>query len=573
MPDHEVVIRNGTVVDGTGTPGRRADVAIDRGRVTGVGNVDGRGARELDAEGALVTPGWVDVHTHYDGQVTWDPYVTPSSYQGVTTVVMGNCGVGFAPVRPDRHDWLIALMEGVEDIPGTALAEGITWGWETFPEYLDVIERAPRAIDVAGQVPHAALRGYVMGDRGADHAEVPTADEIVAMGRLAAEAVQAGALGFSTSRTVAHRSSDGRPTPSLTATSDELLGIARAVGATGSGVFQAVADFVDLEDEFALLRAIAEVSGRPISITTLQRGGLASDEYVRILGLIERAVADGVQIRGQVAARPVGVMLSLEGRANPLMGSSTYQSIAEQPFTVLVSELRRDEVRERILAELAALPAGSNPLEHLTPAFAMGDQLQYFPDPEQSLAAEAQRRGMALTAVAYDALLEHDGHGMIYVPVMNYVDANAVAVRAMLEHPLTVPGLGDAGAHCTMICDASFPTFLLAYWGFGAPVDQRFPVEWIVKRQCADTAALVGLCDRGVLAPGFRADVNIIDPGELTIGAPEMLHDLPMGGKRLVQRVRGYRATLVAGEVVYRDGEATGALPGRLVRGAQSAPA
>src|SRR5581483_9333324 len=307
MPDHDLVVRGGTVVDGTGAPARAADVAVDHGRVSAVGEVAGRGREEIDADGLLVTPGWVDVHTHYDGQATWDELLTPSSWQGVTTVVMGNCGVGFAPVRPDRHEWLIALMEGVEDIPGTALSEGISWGWESFPEYLDVLETRRYAIDVASQVPHAALRGYVMGDRGADHEEVPTADEIATMGRLAAEAIDAGALGFTTSRTVAHRSADGRHTPSLTSTADEFLGIARAIGETGKGVFEVVADLVDLDGEFALIRAMAEVSSRPLSLTTLQRPECAPGEYRRILGLIEAAVADGVAMRGQVAARPVGL--------------------------------------------------------------------------------------------------------------------------------------------------------------------------------------------------------------------------------------------------------------------------
>ena len=558
MAEHDVVIRNGTVVDGTGAPARSADVAVRDGVVTEVGRVDGRGRRELDADGLLVAPGWVDVHTHYDGQVTWDPLLTPSSWQGVTTVVMGNCGVGFAPVRPDRHEWLIALMEGVEDIPGTALHEGIDWEWESFPEYLDAIDRRPHAIDVAAQVPHAALRGYVMGDRGADHAEVPTRAEIAEMGRLAAEGVEAGALGFSTSRTVAHRSVDGRPTPSLTATADELLGIAAAVGATGRGVFQVVADMVDLDAEFALVRAIAERSGRPLSLTTLQRPEFAPDEYRRILGLIEAAVADGVAIRGQVAARPVGLVLSLEGRVHPLLASPTYQSLASRPLAEQAVELRRPEVRSAVLAELGG--GDGPPLDRLGPVFRLEDPPRYDQRPEEAVDL----------AGAYDALLERDGHGTLYVPVMNYVEGDMGATREMLTHALTVPGLGDAGAHCTMICDGSFPTYLLQHWARDVAEDQRLPVEWVVKRQCADTAALVGLGDRGVLAPGRRADVNLIDLEGLTVGPAEMLHDLPTGGRRLVQRARGYEATLVAGEVVMQGGEPTGALPGRLVRGART---
>jgi N-acyl-D-aspartate/D-glutamate deacylase len=560
MADHDLVIRHGTVVDGTGSPPRAADVAVDGGRIAAVGEVPGVGAEELDADGLMVLPGWVDVHTHYDGQVTWDPLLTPSSWQGVTTVVMGNCGVGFAPVRPDKHEWLIALMEGVEDIPGTALHEGISWGWESFPEYLDVLDATPHAIDFAAQVPHAALRGYVMGDRGADHHEVPTPEEIETMGRLAAEAIEAGALGFTTSRTVAHRSADGRHTPSLTATADELLGIARAIGATGKGVFEVVADFVDLEAEFGVLRSMAEVSKRPMSITTLQRPEFAADEYRRILELIEAAASNGVELRGQVAARPVGLILSLEGRVHPLVASPTYQRLAPLPLPERVVELRRPDVRAAILAELAD-PA-TDLVGRFGSAFALGDPPRYDRRPDEVLDR----------AAAYDALLERDGRGTIYVPVMNFVEGDLAATREMLVHPLTVPGLGDAGAHCTMICDGSFPTYLLQFWGREAPAADRLPVEWLVKQQCADTAALVGLGDRGVLAPGRRADVNLVDLDALAVGPPEMLYDLPAGGKRLVQRADGYRATLVAGHVVMRDGEPTGALPGTLVRGAQPAP-
>src|SRR4051812_6811018 len=332
MHEHDVVIRDGFVIDGTGVPGRTADVAIDGGRIASIGTVEGRGREEISAEGRVVAPGWVDVHTHYDGQVTWDPTLTPSSWHGVTTAVMGNCGVGFAPVRPDRHDWLIELMEGVEDIPGTALHEGISWGWESFPEYLDVIGRRSLALDLAAQVPHSALRGYVMGDRGAFHEEVPTADQISRMGALAAEAIEAGALGFSTSRTVAHNSADGRQAPSLTATREELLGIATAIGTTGKGVFEIVADFFDLEPEFALVRAMSEVSGRPMSITTLQRPNVPADEYIRILDLIEAGAHDGVPLWGQVAARPVGLIMSLEGRIHPLTPAPSYQRIAHLPF-------------------------------------------------------------------------------------------------------------------------------------------------------------------------------------------------------------------------------------------------
>ena len=453
MADHDVVIRGGTVVDGTGAPGRRADLAIDEGMITQVGEVSASGHEEMDADGLLVTPGWVDVHTHYDGQVTWDPLLTPSSWQGVTTVVMGNCGVGFAPVRGDRHDFLIRLMEGVEDIPGTALHEGITWGWESFPEYLDVIDSTPHAIDFGTQLPHAALRAFVMGDRGADHAELPTDSEIGEMARLAAQAVEAGALGFSTSRTVVHRSSDGTPTPSLTATADELLGIARAIGATGQGVFEIISDLVDLDAEFALMRAMAEVSGRPMSITTLQRPEQDPDEFRQLLKLIDGAVADGVQLRGQVAARPVGIVLTLGGRVHPLQPSATYQErVAKLPVPEQARRLRDPELRATILRELA--DAGDGFTRRFPDSFALGDHPRY-----------DRRREDALDfAGMYDTLIADDGRGTIYVPVMNYTAGDMAVTREMLVHPLTVPGLGDAGAHCSMICDGSFPTYLLEFW-------------------------------------------------------------------------------------------------------------
>lgn len=560
MAHHDLVIRNGIVIDGTGAPRFAADIAVDDGVITAVGTVARSGRTELDASGLLVTPGWVDIHTHYDGQVSWDPYLTPSSWQGVTTAVMGNCGVGFAPVAPDRHAWLIELMEGIEDIPGTALHEGITWGWESFPDYLDVIDRAPHAIDFAAQLPHAALRGYVMGDRGADHEERATPEEIERMGAIAAEAVLAGAIGFSTSRTVAHRSADGRHTPSLTASRDELLGIAQAIGATGLGVFEIVADLFDLDNEFALIREMAEVSGRPVSVSLLQRPEFAPDEYRRILQLIEEANAAGLRVVGQVAARPVGLIMSLEGRVNPLMPSPTYQSIAHIDLAERVDLLRDPARRERIISEIEAVGGDMNGLARVM--FELVEPIRYDQSPDETLDI----------ASAYDVLLANNGNGRIYVPVMNYVEGDLRATREMIAHPHTVPGLGDAGAHCTMICDASFPTWMLQFWGRDVADDQRFALEWIVKQQAHDTAQTVGLDDRGSLQPGMRADINLIDLDALAVGVPEMLRDLPADGKRLVQRANGYRSTIVAGTVVMNDGVPTGELPGRLVRGAQPAP-
>lgn len=568
MPDHDAVVRGGTVIDGTGAPPRRADVAVDGGAVTGVGRVQGTGRIEVDAGDLLVTPGWVDVHTHYDGQATWDAYLSPSCWQGVTTVVMGNCGVGFAPVAPDRHDWLVALMEGVEDIPGTALSEGIQWAWESFPEYLDALEAMPHALDIAAQVPHTALRGYVMGDRGAEHDEVPTRDEIDRMGALARDAIEAGALGFTTSRTVNHRSSDGRLTPSLTATEDELLGIARAVGTTGRGVFEAVADFVDVEREFALLRAMAEVSGRPISISTSQTDR-RPDQWRRLLELIDEANRDGVPVRGQVATRAVGVLMGLQSTINPFSATTTYRELAALPLAERVERLRNAEIRSAVLREANATGTLLGAFDRM---YQLGDPPDYEPDPSTSVAARAGGMQLAPAELAYDLLLEREGRELLYVPFNNWADGNLDPVREMLLHHYTVPGLGDAGAHCGLICDGSFPTSLLTHWGRDRRHD-RLPIEWLVKRQTADTARLVGLHDRGTLEPGMKADLNVIDFEALRLRPPEIIHDLPAGGRRLVQHADGYVATMTSGRITFRSGEPTGDLPGALVRGARPRPA
>jgi N-acyl-D-aspartate/D-glutamate deacylase len=561
----DLVIRGGLVVDGIGAPGRTADVAIAGGRIRQVGGDIARGHREVSADGLLVAPGWVDVHTHYDGNVLWDPLVTPSSSHGVTTAVTGNCGVGFAPVRRESRDWTISLMEGVEDIPGEVLRRGLSWEWETYPEYLDAIDAVPRAIDVGTQVPHAALRVYVMGERGIDHQEVPTDDEIRRMGELAAEAIVAGALGFSTSRSRNHFSSDGRLTPTLTATAAELLGVARAIGATGRGVFEAVFEDGDIAPHLDLLRQVCEVSGRPLSLTTLQRFGQPSSQYRTILDGIERAVADGLAMRGQVAARPVGLLMSLKGRVHPLLGSPTYQAMAGRPYADRLAALAEPATRTRILEELHA---GEDPMSRFVHAFELGDPPQWTFAPERSIRHQAAARRLPAVDVAYDVIA---AGGMIFVPVANFVDGDLDAHREMLVHPLTVPGLGDGGAHCTMIADFDFPTFLLSYWARDAAEDQRVPVEWAIKRQCADTAALVGLGDRGILAPGKKADVNLIDLAALAPTAPRIIEDLPGGGSRLVSGAVGYVTTVVSGQVAFEGGVHTGALEGALVRGGRTA--
>jgi len=564
----DLLVRGGTIVDGTGAPRFTGDVGIRGDRIVAVGRVGESARRTLDADGLLVAPGWVDVHTHYDGQVTWDPLLSPSCWHGVTSIVMGNCGVGFAPVRPGSHDYLIRLMEGVEDIPGTALAEGIRWEWESFPEYLDALGRRSYSLDVAAQVPHAALRFYVMGERGADHAEAPTPAEIDAMGRLVREAVAAGALGFTTSRTRNHRASDGRFTPSLTAPEDELVGIARRMGEAGQGVFEIVSDFAGREAEWAMFRRMVEVSGRPMSISLLQLE-TAPEAWRHWLATLADANAAGLPMKAQVAARAVGVLLGLDATLHPFCSHPSWPELAALPRAERLARLRDPVLRARLLAEKPA-PALAGIAFDFERLFALDDPPDYEPTPDRSVAAEAARRGMDPPALAYDLLLADDGRQLLYRPVMNYAHGDLEATREMLEHPHTVPGLGDAGAHVGLICDGSFPTFLLSHWGKDRTRGAKLPVEWLVRSQTSDTAELVGLRDRGRLEPGMKADLNLIDWDALGVRRPEIVFDLPAGGRRLVQRATGYRATVVSGEVTFELGESTGAFPGRLVRGARA---
>jgi len=563
----DLIIRGGTLIDGTGDPARPADVGISGGRIAEIGSDLGAARRELDACGLLVTPGWVDVHTHYDGQATWDSLLSPSCWHGVTTVVMGNCGVGFAPVRPGSHEYLIKLMEGVEDIPGTALAEGIDWSWESFPEYLDALERRPHSIDIGAQVPHGALRFYVMGERGADHTQVPTAAEIDQMGELVREAVLAGALGFTTSRTKNHRTSDGRFTPSLTATPEELVGISQRFGEAGQGVFEIVSDFVDGRDEWSLLQKMVEVSGRPMSIS-LAQADQAPERWRDSLRLLDSLNAAGLPMKAQVATRAIGILLGLEATMNPFSSHPSYRTIADLPFAERVARMRDPELRRKILSEKVA-PGLANLVAEYEKLFVLGDPPDYEPAPSSSIGAEARRRGLPPQEHVYDLLLQQEGRALLYRPFLNYSDGNLDSTRAMLQHAHTVPGLGDAGAHCGLICDGSFPTYLLSHWGRDRSRGDKLPVEWLVKRQTADTADLVGLRDRGRIAPGLRADINLIEFEALGIRHPEIVYDLPAGGKRLIQKATGYRATVQNGELTFEDGEETGALPGRLIRGPQ----
>ncbi|MGQ0574275.1 MAG: N-acyl-D-amino-acid deacylase family protein [Pseudonocardia sp.] len=570
----DVVVRNGTIADGTGAPLRVADVGISGDRVAAVGERLGRGTTEIDARGALVMPGWVDVHTHYDGQATWDAHLAPSAWHGVTTVVMGNCGVGFAPVHPHDHDRLVALMEGVEDIPGTALHEGLPWDWRSFPDYLDALARRRWDVDVAAQLPHAPLRVHVMGERGANR-EPATPDDIAAMARLAGEAVRAGALGFTTSRSLNHRTADGDPIATLTASADELAGIAAGMG---GGVLQLLSDFVDLDAEWATVRGMVERSGRPLSFTVATVPD-AFDGARRLLDRIAAARADGLPMTAQVAPRAIGLLFGFSCTLHPFAANPFWQRAGLGALTPAeqVAQLRRPDVRAALLdAHVDRFdprnPLGGGLAARFDVMFEFADPPDYDPDPATNVAALAAARGVAPHELALDVLTaDDDGTAMLYMPYFNFRPADGIGIcRDMLRHPHAVPGLSDGGAHAGTICDASYPTFLLQHWGRDRG---EFPIEWIVERQCRATARLVGLHDRGVLAPGYRADLNVVDVDRLALPRPEVHHDLPAGGRRLLQRAVGYRHTFVAGVETYRDGVATGAVPGRLVRGAQPAPA
>ena len=564
---HDLVIRGGTVIDGTGRERFEADVAVDGARVSRIGRVVGRGRREITAAGRLVTPGWVDVHTHYDGQATWDPDMTPSILHGVTTVVMGNCGVGFAPASPAQHDFLISLMEGVEDIPGAALAEGLSYEWESFPEFLDHLERLPRTLDVAAQMPHHALRVYVMGERAARH-EDARVEDVERMADLTAEAVRAGALGFTTSRTYVHRTSAGAPVPGTFAAPDELVGIARGMGGTGRGAFGMISDFTDEDADLAWMRRVVEVSGRPLWFL-LVRWDHEGEKWRRMLERTAAAAADGLDIRAQVASRPIGTLMGLQGSLHPFIAHRAYRPLAALPVAQRAARMRAPEVRRSILAEerevkSAFMRTVTRDFHKLYP---MGDPLDYEPARETSVAGIAERDGLDPKALAYDLLCEGDGTRLFFFPINNYGDGDLDSVGEMMRHPRTLLGLGDGGAHCGVICDASMPTTLLSHWGRDRTRGERLPLEWLVKRQTSDNAEYFGLADRGRIVPGAKADLNVIDFDRLGVRLPHIVHDLPAGGRRLTQEALGYEATVVAGEVVLEHDTLTGARPGRLVRG------
>jgi N-acyl-D-aspartate/D-glutamate deacylase len=572
--DYDLVIRGGMIADGRGSPLFEADLGVSDGRIAAMGKFGGSGGEEIDARGLLVAPGFVDIHSHYDGQAVWDERLLPSGWHGVTTTVMGNCGVGFAPVRDGDRDRLVDIMEGVEDIPGKVLHEGLSWDWTSFPDFLDALESRPRDIDVCAQLPHSAVRIYVMGDRAA-RLEPATPDDIAQMRRIACEAMHAGAIGFSTSRTLNHRMPNGDPIPSQGARGDELSGIAMGLKDAGRGVLQIISDFFPDQRaaEFGLMRDMVQASGRPLSLTMLQRNH-DPEGWRDVMGMVEAAAEDGLPIRVQVAPRPLGTLYGLDMARHPFSFHPSFQAIADLPLSQKVAALRDPGMRARLVAErpVHAIERLVRRVESFDHMFPLGDPPDYAPPRENSITAIAKREGRTRQEVAYDLMLEDDGRAMLFAPGTNYAYYNLDVCREFIEHPQALVSLGDGGAHVAHISDVSFSTYLLTHWGRDSGKN-RLDVSWLVKRMTGDTAHAVGLHDRGVLAPGFKADINIIDLDRLRIDPPYMVHDLPLGSKRLLQRAHGYVATIVSGMTIYREGEATAELPGRLVRGPQRASA
>lgn len=581
--EYDLKITGGTLIDGTGAPRRLADVAVRDGVIVAVGECEGAARRTIDAKGAIVTPGFVDIHCHYDGQVSWDETLSPSALHGVTTCVMGNCGVGFAPVHTADRDKLIALMEGVEDIPGSALAEGLNWRWETFPEYMDALARMPRAIDVIPQVPHDALRVYVMGDR-AVAGSIATDDDIATMRRVLREALEAGAAGFSTGRSDNHRARSGDPTPASESDARELAGLASAFEGLSHGVLQAVSDFNmaagpdGFDAEFDVLERMAEAApDHALSISLMQRD-MEPDQWRRILARVEKANERGLKVRVQASPRAIAVLLGLEATFQPFMGFPSYKAIAHLPLEERVRIMRDPEFKTRLLSEKSDRVAGDgSPIPPLADfflsrieliamrLFRLGARPEYEPRIEQSLYAEAMATGRTHLDVVYDALLESDGHELLYFPLYNYTEFSLDNVRAMLGHPLTLIGLSDSGAHVGIVCDSTYATFALMHWSRDR-AENQIPLERMVQMLASDTARFMGLGDRGEVRVGMRADLNVIDHANLALHRPRLARDLPAGGRRLVQDATGYRATLVAGEVIVENDQMTGARPGKLLR-------
>lgn len=581
---YDLKIVGGTLIDGTGGKRYTGDIGIKDGKIVAVGDAPEAATDSLNAEGAIVTPGFTDIHTHYDGQVSWDPDLAPSCWHGVTTAVMGSCGVGFAPVRPSDHQKLIRLMEGVEDIPGSALAEGLTWDWESFPEYMQALDNRPHAIDFACQVPHDALRVYVMGDRAIAE-ETATENDVAEMRRILREALKAGAVGFSTGRSENHVSADGDATPASEASERELIGLAEAFVGLDHGILQAVSDFdmhlgdARFDAEWNLVEAMAKAAGgRPLSVSLMQRDH-SPNQWKHIIAKAEAANEAGIPIRFQVAARAIGVMLGLEATFHPFMGFPSYKTIAHLPLEEQVAALRTPELKAKILSEKSDKVAGDGsalpPLADFFLAnldmvamrlFKLGEDPNYEPGIRDCFAAHAHQSGKSVLEVIYDALLEEEGKALLYFPLYNYTENNLNNLHTMLTHPLAMPGLSDGGAHVGTVCDASFPTFLMTHWARDR-AEGRIPLEKIVRMQAYETARFAGFKDRGLLQVGQKADINVIDFDRLKLTAPRMARDLPAGGQRLLQRAEGYIATLVGGQVIHREGKLTGVRPGRLVRG------
>jgi N-acyl-D-amino-acid deacylase len=573
---HDLVIRGGTVVDGTGNERYVADVAIDGGLITKVGGAVAPGRTEIDATGKIVAPGWVDIHTHYDGQATWDQEMAPSSWHGVTTVIMGNCGVGFAPAKPDKHQWLIGLMEGVEDIPGTALAEGMTWNWETFPEYLDELDRLPRTVDVGTHVPHGSVRAYVMGERGARNEE-PTETDIAQMSKVVEEGLRAGALGFSTSRTILHRSVDRELVPGTTATKEELIGIGRAMGRVGHGVFEMASDLKRDWNEFEWMGDLSRETGLPVTFAALQ--SIAKElPLPEQISEMRRENAKGANIVAQIALRGNGIVMAWQGTVHPFRFRPAWLEIIDKPWAEQLARLKDPAFKQRMISEpnqfpesdligLIMIVAGGWTLQ-----YEMAPSFNYEPRQNETIAARAAAAGVDPVEYAYDLLMRDDGRGFIYFPILNYTDGNLNFLEALQESDDCVNSLSDGGAHCGTICDAASPTFMLQHWVRDRD-GKRITLENAVKRQCRDTALLYGLEDRGVIAPGYLADINVIDFDKVKLGKPWLAFDLPAGGKRLLQKADGYVRTIKSGEVTFRDGEYLRAHPGRLIRGPQRAAA
>jgi N-acyl-D-amino-acid deacylase len=570
---HDLVIRNGRIVDGTGTRAFNGDLAIDGGRIASVGGKGGAGRREIDAAGLLVTPGWVDIHTHYDGQVAWDPYLSPSSWHGVTTVLIGNCGVGFAPVQRGREDFLIGLMDAVEDIPTATLTAGIDFQWESFGEYLDALARKERVIDVGAHVPHCAVRAYVMGERGAANEEA-TPEDIARMAAVVSDGVKAGALGLSTSRTFVHRTRDKGYVPGTFAGVAEMMGLGRALGQAGHGVFEIISDINGPDADLEWMARLTQETGRPISLAALisRRSAMKMHEVLEFIGDRNQR---GACLVAQVAARPAASLMSLQSSLHPFSTHRSYRRLlAGLDHSERVKRMRDPQVRAEILADTPAVKEEQTlgMVASFQHHFSLGDPPDYEPTAEMSILARAQRAGKTPQEVAYDALLERDGRELIYMPLA-YKNYSFDPIRPQLLNPSTVLSLSDGGAHCGVICDASMPTYLLTHWVRDRRRGARIPLEAAVKRQTCDTARLYGLGDRGVLAAGMKADVNLIDFEGLRLHPPEMVFDLPAGGRRFVQRVDGYRYTVLSGVVTYENGEPTGAMPGQVIRGPQRAAA